>query len=206
MTMKSGPSAEAGAIQWRMNKTPLFLAGSAGLFLAVVAGLLFLRTAQGSAPLPAVAAPPAPEFTHRDPAEWLNSPPLKLEDLRGQVVLLDFWTFACWNCYRSFPWLNDLQSRLEGRGLRVIGVHTPELAQERVAASVKEKIAVYGLKHPVMLDNDFSYWNAMNNHYWPAYYLIDRQGRVRAQYAGETHVGDAQARSIEAAIVALLDE
>jgi thiol-disulfide isomerase/thioredoxin len=157
--------------------------------------------------LAAAASPPAaPEFTHGNPSEWINSPPLTLESLRGQVVLLDFWTFACWNCYRSFPWLNDLEARLHGRGLRVVGVHTPEFDHERERAAVERKVAQYGLKHAVMLDNDHSYWNAMGNRYWPAFYLIDRQGRIRAHYAGETHRGDAQARRIEADIDALLSE
>ncbi len=149
---------------------------------------------------------PAPEFTHQAPAEWLNSPPLTLESLRGQAVLLDFWTFACWNCYRSFPWLNGLEARLHGRGLFVIGVHTPEFDYERVRGNIEDKIREYGLKHPVMMDNDFSYWNALGNRYWPAFYLIDKQGRLRGRYFGETHAGDRRARQIEADIEALLRE
>jgi thiol-disulfide isomerase/thioredoxin len=179
--------------------------GQAGRIAVPLLACALALPATGSAALKADGAP-APAFTHTAAAEWLNSPPLTLEDLRGKVVLLDFWTFACWNCYRSFPWLNDLEMRLHGRGLRVIGVHTPEFAHERVRARVEQKVAEYGLKHPVMLDNDFSYWNAMGNRYWPAFYLIDRQGRVRAHYAGETHRGDAQARAIEAAVVRLLAE
>jgi len=156
--------------------------------------------------VPPEAGLAAPAFTHSAAAEWINSPPLTLDSLRGKVVLLDFWTFACWNCYRSFPWLNELEARLHERGLRVIGVHTPEFDHERVRGSVKKKIAQYGLKHPVMMDNDMSYWNAMGNRYWPAFYLIDKQGRLRAHYAGETHAGDAQARRIEFDIEALLAE
>ncbi len=76
--------------------------------------------------VPPAAGEPVPAFTHTAVAEWINSLPLTLEALRGKVVLLDFWTFACWNCYRSFPWLNELEARLHERGLRVIGVHTPE--------------------------------------------------------------------------------
>lgn len=158
--------------------------------------------------LPAAAAEPsaAPEFTHRAAADWINSPPLTLAALRGQVVLVDFWTFACWNCYRSFPWLNALDARWHDRGLRVVGVHTPEFSHERVRDNVEAKVAEYGLRHPVMLDNDFSYWNAMGNRYWPAFYLLDKRGRIRAHYAGETHRGDAQARRIEADIETLLAE
>lgn len=151
-------------------------------------------------------AAPAPEFTHTQAEDWLNSPPLTLASLRGQVVLLDFWTFGCSNCYRSFPWLNALEQRLHARGLRVIGVHTPEFAHERLRAGVKYKVQQFELRHPVMLDNDSSYWKALGNRYWPAFYLIDKRGRLREHYAGETHAGDSQARRIEAAILALLAE
>lgn len=172
---------------------------------AVLLGYALVSHAQGRLASGA-SARPAPAFTHTAASEWLNSKPLMLESLRGQVVLLDFWTFACWNCYRSFPWLNELESRLHERGLRIIGVHTPEFDHERVRGNIEKKIAQYGLKHPVMMDNDFSYWNAMGNRYWPAFYLIDKRGRVRSHYAGETHAGDAQARRIESDISALLAE
>ncbi len=179
--------------------------------LAVCLGTLLLTLAltprlQARGVLPGENGVPAPPFTHTTTAEWINSPPLTLESLRGKVVLLDFWTFACWNCYRSFPWLNQVQARFHERGLRVIGVHTPEFAHERVRASIAKKIVEYGLQHPVMMDNDFSYWNAMGNHYWPAFYLIDKHGRLRGRYAGETHAGDAQAQRIEADIETLLAE
>lgn len=151
-------------------------------------------------------AVPAPEFTHRGSADWIGSPPLTLASLRGQVVLVDVWTFACWNCYRSFPWLNAVQRRYATRGLRIVGVHTPEFEHEKPRASVERKVRQYGLQHPVMLDNDFSYWNALGNRYWPAWYLLDREGRVRAVHAGEVHAGDPRARRIEADIEALLAE
>lgn len=157
--------------------------------------------------LPATAADRlAPEFTHRATADWINSPPLTLAALRGQVVLLDFWTFECWNCYRSLPWLNDVERRYRARGLQLVGVHTPEFERERIRANIEKKVQDYEVRYPVMVDNDFSYWNALNNRYWPAFYLIDKQGRVRAQYAGETHAGDAQARRIESDIEAVLAE
>ncbi len=148
----------------------------------------------------------APEFTHRAPDEWINSPPLTLAGLRGNVVLIDFWTFGCWNCYRSFPWLKALEAAYESRGLRVIGVHTPEFDHEKIRSSVVEKTAEFGLRHPVMMDNDFSYWRAMNNRFWPAFYLIDKRGFVRSVFFGETHSGDARARRIEKAVERLLGE
>ncbi|HSW12890.1 MAG TPA: redoxin family protein [Solimonas sp.] len=152
------------------------------------------------------AAKAAPAFTHSISAEWLNGPPRTLASLHGKVLLIDFWTFACYNCYRSFPWLNTLEQRYASQGLQVIGVHTPEFEHERVHGNIAAKLVEYGLKHPVMIDNDFSYWNAIGNRYWPAFYLVDKQGRVRANYAGETHAGDARAREIEADIRKLLAE
>ena len=148
----------------------------------------------------------APEFSHRDAAEWLNSAPLDLAALRGQVVLLEVWAFDCWNCARSLPWLRTLTQNYAAATFRVIGVHTPELAQERVRANVVAKVAELGVTWPVMLDTDMSYWQALGNRYWPAFYLLDRAGRVRAVFVGETHVGDAQALEIERAIAALLAE
>lgn len=145
-----------------------------------------------------------PPFTHTDADSWINSKPLTGEDLRGSVVLLDFWTFACWNCYRSFPWLHLVEEKYGSKGLRIIGVHTPELDSERDRGAVIEKIKSYQLTHPVMLDNDHAYWKAIGNSFWPAFYLVDKQGRVRAVFAGETHAGDAQAKIIEETIEKLL--
>lgn len=156
--------------------------------------------------VPAEDAPQAPEFTHASADEWINSAPLTLAELRGQVLLIDFWTFDCWNCYRSFPWLRSVEERYAGKDLRVIGVHSPEFAHEKVRANVEKKVEEFKLVHPVMIDNDFSYWKALHNRYWPAFYLIDRQGRVRSVHFGETHQGDARARDIERAIEALLNE
>ncbi len=148
----------------------------------------------------------APEFTHSDEQDWLNSKPLQLGDMRGQVVLVDFWTFDCWNCYRSFPWLNDLEKRLASDDFRIIGVHTPEFEHEKLRGNIVAKIEEFQLKHPVMIDNDFSYWRAMGNRYWPAFYLIDKDGKMAASFFGETHKGDRQAKAIEKAISSLLAE
>lgn len=149
---------------------------------------------------------PLPEFTNQDPAGWFNSRPKRVSDLRGRVVLLDVWTFECWNCYRSFPWLNGLEARLADEAFTVVGIHSPEFDHERDADRVAEKIAEFDLQHPVMLDNDFAYWRALGNRYWPAFYLVDHEGQIRAVYVGETHAGDRRAQLIEAQIRRLLDE
>ncbi len=146
-----------------------------------------------------------PEFTHHAATDWLNSPPLTLSQLRGSVVLVDFWAHECWNCYRSFPWLNSVVQRYAGKGLVVVSVHTPELPSERSRAGVMESAQKYQLNNPIMLDNNYSFWKAMGNSYWPAYYLIDQQGILRYAAVGETHAGDDNARSMEAAIDLLLD-
>lgn len=148
----------------------------------------------------------APEFTQQEPAFWLNSEPLYLKQLRGKVVLLDFWTFDCWNCYRSFPWLHKLEEGLADSEFKVIGIHTPEFAHEKVRANLVVKIDEFKIKHPVMMDNDFLYWQAMGNRYWPTFYILDKQGRVRSVHIGETHEGSRQALQIERNIRDLLRE
>lgn len=182
-------------------KKPLLNLAVFVTMLVIVLGLL--RPVAGG-PLERPVA--APEFTHTRPEEWLNSTPLTLDDLKGRVVLVDFWTFDCWNCYRSFPWLRALETRLKPRGLQVIGVHTPEFDHEKIRKNIIAKVDEFQLHHPVMIDNDFSYWRAMNNRYWPAYYIIDKNGKVRAVFVGETHEGDRRAKQIEDLIDSLLDE
>lgn len=177
---------------------------AATVMMAVgLAALAWLGLPHGSDASP---APEAPEFTHTAPEAWINSAPLTLAGLRGQVVLIDVWTFECWNCYRSFPWLKSVEERFGPRGLTVIGVHSPEFAHERERSSIERKVAEFGLPHPVMIDNDFSYWKALGNRYWPSYYLVDKRGRIRARFVGETHADTDRARKVEGAIETLLAE
>jgi len=145
-----------------------------------------------------------PEFTHGGAADWINSRPLKVADLRGRVVLLHVWTFECWNCYRSFPWLESVVERFGPSGLVTIGVHSPEFERERVRDDVMARAKKFGLGHPTMIDNDFSYWRALDNHYWPAWYVVDPEGAIRSVVVGEIHRGDRRAEAVEAAIAALL--
>ncbi|MEM9055846.1 MAG: redoxin family protein [Pseudomonadota bacterium] len=184
-----------------MSRTAKWLLGlgAAALLSTVIAPRPTLRAATEPAPL-------LPEFTHRSASDWINSAPLTRGDLKGSVVLLDVWAFDCWNCYRSFPWLNEVAKRYADEGLKVIGVHAPEFRHERERDNVVAKVGEFGLDHPVMMDNDFSYWKALGNRYWPSFYLVDRGGRVRGVFIGETHAGDARARDIEAAIETLLAE
>ncbi|HSC82562.1 MAG TPA: cytochrome c biogenesis protein DipZ [Pseudomonas sp.] len=117
--------------------------------------------------------------------EWLNSPELSSEALRGKVVLVDFWTFDCINCQHTLPYVKQWAQRYEKDGLQVIGVHTPEYGFERVLANVREQVTRLGITYPVAVDNDYAIWRAFNNQYWPAHYLIDAKGQVRYVHFGE---------------------
>ncbi|HYB66029.1 MAG TPA: redoxin family protein [Steroidobacteraceae bacterium] len=153
----------------------------------------------------AVQAPyPAPEFTHREPADWLNSAPLELAKLRGKVVLVEFWAFECVNCLNTRAWVESEARTKAGAGLVVIGVHTPELRDERSPDNVRAAVARLGIHYPVMIDGDYSYWNALGNQYWPAFYLIGRDGLVHGRAVGELHVGDGSAHRVETLIDQLL--
>ncbi len=186
-----------------MISTPL--SGITATVQAVIAAALLITTLQIVTAKP-LDSRPAPEFTQTSPDAWINSPPLTRDVFMGRVTLVDFWTFDCWNCYRSFPWLNALEKRMQGEGFQVIGIHTPEFDHERVRDNVLRKTREFGLEHPIMMDNDYGYWNAYNNRYWPAFYLVDKAGKLRHLFVGETHEGSRKARSIEAAIEALLAE
>ena len=148
----------------------------------------------------------APEFTQLSQSDWLNSEPLKLAQLKGNVVLIDFWTFGCWNCYNSFPWLKGLEEKYAGRPFKIVGVHSPEFDHEKDRDKLVEKISEFDLRHPIMVDNDFKFWRAMHNRYWPSFYVIDKKGVLRGFYAGETHQGDSQSRRIGNLIGRLLKE
>jgi thiol-disulfide isomerase/thioredoxin len=174
---------------------------AAALWITLALGALF---ALAVTVRPAQAAPKAPEFTHTVQAEWLNSKPLLLKQLRGKVVLIEFWTFECINCRRTQPWLHEIQRRYADRDFVIVSVHTPELPEERSIDNVRAAVAAQGITNPVMVDADYSYWNALKNRYWPAFYVIDRRGRVTARAIGEMHVGQARAAQLEREIEAAL--
>ncbi len=135
---------------------------------------------------------------------WFNTPgerPLTLAELRGKVVLVDFWTYTCINCIRTLPFLKAWDERYRGRGLQIVGVHTPEFPFERDAGNVRDAIDQNDLRYAVAQDNEYSTWNAYGNQYWPAKYLIDARGQVRY-----THFGEGDYEETEAAIRALLAE
>jgi thiol-disulfide isomerase/thioredoxin len=116
---------------------------------------------------------------------WFNSPALSREQLKGKVVVIDFWTYSCINCLRSIPYVKAWDQRYRKDGLVVIGVHAPEFAFEREPANVARAIKDFGIRYPVALDNNYAVWGALENNYWPAHYFVDAQGRVRYHHFGE---------------------
>ena len=133
--------------------------------------------------------------------EWFGSPPLTIKSLRGKVVLVDFWTYTCINCIRTLPYLRDWHEKYAKEGLVIIGVHTPEFEFEKSPENVQKAIADFGIKYPVMQDNDFATWRAYDNHYWPAKYIVDKNGKIRY-----THFGEGEYDETEEVIQALLLE
>jgi cytochrome c biogenesis protein CcdA/thiol-disulfide isomerase/thioredoxin len=117
--------------------------------------------------------------------QWLNSPELSAESLRGKVVLVDFWTYDCINCQHTLPYVKDWAKKYEKDGLVVIGVHTPEYGYERIIDNVKEQVKKLGITYPVAIDNNYAIWRNFDNQYWPAHYLIDAKGQVRYSHFGE---------------------
>jgi cytochrome c biogenesis protein CcdA/thiol-disulfide isomerase/thioredoxin len=156
-----------------------------------------LALAQRETDLPVVGA--MPEFV--GVTAWLNSPPLSVERLRGKVVLIDFWTYSCINCIRTLPYVTSWYEKYKDRGFVVVGVHTPEFAFEKDEGNVRRAMQRFGVHYPVALDNDYGTWNAYDNHYWPAHYLVDAQGRIR-----EVHFGEGHYEETERAIQNLLAE
>jgi cytochrome c biogenesis protein CcdA/thiol-disulfide isomerase/thioredoxin len=144
----------------------------------------------------------APDFTGTQ--QWFNTPddrPLSLSELRGQVVLVDFWTYTCINCIRTLPYIEAWYRKYQRDGLTVVGVHTPEFPFEKEASNVERAIGDFGLTYPVAQDNDYATWSAYHNQYWPADYLIDATGRVRL-----VHFGEGSYEETERAIRSLLAE
>ncbi|WP_055075913.1 thioredoxin family protein [Pseudanabaena sp. 'Roaring Creek'] len=118
-------------------------------------------------------------------SQWLNSNPLSIQDLKGNIVMIQFWTFSCINCQRTLPHVTGWYDRYAAKGLKVIGVHTPEFAFERDANNIKDAIQKHGIHYPVPIDNEFKTWRAYGNEYWPHIYLADRQGNIVYDHIGE---------------------
>ena len=134
-------------------------------------------------------APVAPEISG---GTWINSYPLTLKSLRGRVVVVDFWTFGCYNCRNTLPSVKSWDTRYRDKGLTIIGVHTPELQRERDLDNVRREVAALGIQYPVVTDNDNAIWNAYGVQAWPTWFVIDKQGRVRGMHVGEGAYGETE--------------
>ncbi|TLX99259.1 MAG: redoxin domain-containing protein [Thaumarchaeota archaeon] len=166
----------------------------------VAAALSALVSNQGSVPTDLSKVPnrgPAPNF--QGIAAWINSPVLNLSELRGKVVLVDFWTYSCINCIRTLPYLNAWYGRYGNNGLVIVGVHTPEFQFEKNYSNVLAAVKSLEIKYPVALDSGYATWNAYGNQYWPADYLIDKNGDIR-----DMHIGEGGYNATEMLIQALL--
>jgi thiol-disulfide isomerase/thioredoxin len=131
---------------------------------------------------------------------WLNSGPLNIADLRGKVVLVDFWTYGCYNCVNTLPHVTRLYDTYKDKGFIVVGVHTPEFPFEKSTDNVQAAIKRYGIRYPVAQDNEYATWNAYHNQYWPAQYIVDQNGKIVFEHAGE-----GQYEEIERTIQRLLN-
>ncbi len=141
----------------------------------------------------------APEFAELQ--NWVNSGPLSLAGLKGKVVLINFWTFGCYNCQNTIPHVKSLYAKYRGRGLEIVGIHAPEFDYEKDAANVKKAVADDGITWPVAQDNGFKTWRRYKNGYWPAFYYLDKSGRVR-----HLHIGEGGYSNQDAVVAALLAE
>lgn len=160
-----------------------FLAKFSFLNTAGTEQQLVARLAQPSASAVSANAQLAPPLAGA--TRWLNSPPLNMEMLRGKVVLIDFWTYSCINCLRTLPYVKAWDQKYRAQGLVIIGVHAPEFAFEKDQHNVEQAIHDLGISYPVAMDNEYNIWNAFQNRYWPADYLIDAQGHMRHEHFGE---------------------
>ena len=156
---------------------------------AMIMAVAFLAMGSCSSPDDASVAddrpegPSAPDFVGI--TQWLNSEALSLAELKGRVVLVDFWTYTCINCIRTMPYLRDWQEKYAGRGLVMVGVHSPEFEFEKRESNVRDAMVRRGVTWPVAMDNDFATWRAYENRYWPHKFLIDGNGIVRYHHIGE---------------------
>ena len=138
---------------------------------------------------------PAPDLAAGD---WINSEPLKLKALRGRVVLIDFWTFGCYNCRNTLPFIKGWHDRYRDQGLTVIGVHSPEFEHEKKRENLRREVASLEIDYPVVSDNDYKTWDAYKVAAWPTLFLLDKQGRIRWTHVGEGRLRRDRATDSEA--------
>jgi thiol-disulfide isomerase/thioredoxin len=141
------------------------------------------RAAQSPRVEVAEALAQAPDF--KGISNWLNSSPLSMQDLRGKVVMVSFWTYGCYNCVNTLPYVTKLHAKYKDKGLVIVGVHTPEFPFEKSLSNVQAALKRHGIQYPVAQDNDSATWDAYRNRYWPAQYIVDQSGKIVYSHAGE---------------------
>lgn len=124
--------------------------------------------------------------------DWINSEPLKLKDLRGRVVLIDFWTFGCYNCRNTLPFIKGWHDRYRDKGLTVVGVHSPEFDHEKKIENLRREVDSLEIPYPVVSDNNYQTWDAYNVAAWPTIFLLDKQGQIRWVHVGEGNYDEAE--------------
>jgi thiol-disulfide isomerase/thioredoxin len=195
-----------------MPRSALLLSFSLGAAAAGVLALESASRAQAQARNPLLnvrieGRRPAPEWTNRS---WLNTDhPLTLSELKGRVVLLNFWVFTCYNCTNTVPSLVDFDRKYRQQGLTLIGIHTPEFppyAGEHDRGNVERALKKDGIEYPIAQDNDTRTWDLYGIRYWPSFVLIDKRGDIRYEGYGEFHLNDGSYRTWDARIRELLAE
>ena len=174
-----------------LSKNSMFLFG---LLAAVLVGAAIMHMPAANS----ATGQPAPDVTS---STWINSTPLRMADLRGKVVMVEFWTFGCSNCRNVEPYIKAWHDKYAAKGVVIIGVHSPEFAHESDITNVRRYVSDNAIRHAVAIDNDFTVWNRYQNRFWPALYLIDKQGVIRY-----THIGEGKYDTTERQINALLAE
>ncbi|HQQ69819.1 MAG TPA: thioredoxin family protein, partial [Alicycliphilus sp.] len=149
---------------------------------------MMMQVSDRAAPLPDEGAAPSLDGA----TQWLNSAPLTAAQLRGKVVLVDFWTYSCINCLRTLPYVKAWAEKYRDQGLVVVGVHAPEFAFERKPSNVEKAVKDLGIAYPVALDNQYAIWRAFGNRYWPAHYFIDAKGHIRHHHFGEGDYAESE--------------
>ncbi len=206
MSMKAADTAAAPVMSMKAadaGAAPVMSMKAADTGAAPVMSMKAADTAAAPAMAMKAAAPPAEVLPDQGamPAlagatQWLNSPPLTADALKGKVVLVDFWTYSCINCLREIPYIRAWAEKYRDQGLVVIGVHAPEFAFEKSIDNVRKAVADLKITYPVAIDNDYAIWRAFANEYWPAIYFVDAKGRVRHNHFGEGDY-DASERIIQ---------
>lgn len=151
-------------------------------------------------PIPMPDVPWVPDYA------WINTPPIKLGAWRGSPYLVDVWNIQCKNCILSLPWLHELEARYGPRGLKFLGVHTPEFPEDGDVDRVHAEVKRLGVTTPVVMDNRYDFWRALGNRFWPTFYLVDRLGQIRYKFVGQLQPAWAEAGKVEGWIEELLAE